>query len=204
MASIVRNKVFEVADLPPGRRTVKSRWVFGLKQPTDKTLQYKARMVAKGFTQVQGVDYDEVFAPVTRVETLRFLLGIVAARDLELEQIGVKTAFLNGSLDEELYMEPPELPPRLQETYGSKRWARKVWRLLRALYGLKQASKAWYRALRKVLIAHGFEEATSDPCLFFIPDDTGDKVYLLVYVDDALIAGKDKKFCQKVKDMFAL
>lgn len=201
LSSIAINGVFEIAKRPVNRRVIQCRWVFAVKRDENNLIvRYKARLVAKGYSQVAGIDFGEVFAPVTRFETFRFLLGIVADRDYELRQIDVKTAFLHGDLKEELYMEFPELPHELrehilkqkdvpsvlQEIVQSK-GGLYVLRLRKSIYGLRQAAKVWYKKFKSVLIKVGFNEGTSDPCLFIMRTG-GNIMYILIYVDDILIA----------------
>ena len=109
MNSIHANGRWDLVELPKNRKALPCRWVYRLKQTTDSPRpKYKARIVAKGFRQEYGVDFDEVFSPVVKMTTLRFLLRVVAAENLELHQLDVKTAFLHGDLDEEIYMEQPQ------------------------------------------------------------------------------------------------
>ena len=108
MDSMMRNRVWELVDLPPGRKSIGNKWVFKIKRRADGLIdKFKARLVAKGFTQIEGVDYEETFSPVVRIAYIRLLLALVAYLDLELIQMDVKTAFLNGSLEEEIYMDQP-------------------------------------------------------------------------------------------------
>ena len=106
MDSMVRNKVWELVDLPPRRKSIGNKWVFKIKRRVDGTIdKFKARLVAKGFTQIEGVDYEETFSPMVRITSICLLLALVAQLDLELFQMDVKTAFLNGNLEEEIYMD---------------------------------------------------------------------------------------------------
>lgn len=174
--------VYKLIDKPEDRRLLKCKWVFKRKRNPDGLIErYKARLVAKGFTQKKGIDYDEVFAPVARHATLRMLLGVVAVEDLELVQIDVKTAFLNGPLQEELYMDTP----RGYDFQG------KVMKLEKSLYGLKQAARAWNLELIRVLTAHGLRMVHADASLF-VMEHEGRRAYLLIYVDDGLVAGKQE------------
>ena len=104
--SMARNEVWELVDLPPGRKAIGNKWVFKVKRRADGSLdKFKARLVAKGYTQVEGVDYEKTFSPLVRLSSVRLLLVLVAHLDLELFQMDVKTAFLNGNLKEEIYMD---------------------------------------------------------------------------------------------------
>jgi hypothetical protein len=179
--------------LPPGRKAVACRWVFALKRDAKGTVErYKARLVAKGFSQKPGIDYGEIWAPVSQCKALRILIAVEAMDDLHLHQLDVKTALLNGTVEEELYMQQP--PGYAGQ--GDQR----VCRLHRALYGLKQASRSWHLALKDFLCSLGFEAADADPCLFVLRCDC-DTAFGLVHVDDLLIAAStfETVECVKIK-----
>ena len=156
--------------------------------------KYKCRLVAKGFKQIAGRDYDEVFAPTAQQASLRILIAVTAAVGLDLDQIDVKTAFLNGDLEEEVYL-------KLPAEFGGK-----TWRLRKALYGLKQAARAWHNKQRESMLKVGFKPSPHDLCLFVLGNGDS-RVYMLIHVDDALIAGH-KKFVEiakkKVADCFEI
>jgi transposase InsO family protein len=193
LASLLSNGTYSLVELPFGRSPVPSKWVFKVKRDAHGNIdKYKARLVAKGFRQVAGKDFDEVYAPVSRYATLRMFLAMVAMHDLELHQLDVKTAFLNGDLQEELYMAPP---PGYEHSCDGK-----VWRLHKAIYGLKQAARAWHLKLKAALVKAGFAVSQADPSLFVLTHG-GALTYLLVYVDDALIAGNHDQV-NIVKDIF--
>ena len=143
--ALSKNDTWDLVDLPPGCKAVKSKWVFKLK--TDG--RYCACLVAKGFTQIPGIDYDETFSPVAHFESLRLLLALAILEDWEIHQLDVKSAFLNGVLDKEIYMEQPQ-------GFIIARQENKVCRLKKAIYGLKQASRAWNLQFHGVLIELGF------------------------------------------------
>eukprot|EP00798_Chlamydomonas_sp_ICE-L_P029417 gene29417-biopygen5344 len=143
-------------------------------------VKYKARLVAKGFLQKFGVDFTDVFSPATKLATLRVLLSHVAALDLELRHVDVRTAFLNGDLAEEVYIAVPE---GLHDMYPDK-----CFKLDKAIYGLKQAPRVWWLNLSSTLAKHGFKPTFADQCLFIKQGAKG-LVYCLVYVDDILFAG---------------
>ncbi len=189
MKSLQQLDVYELADLPKGQKLLKNKWVLKRKRSQEGLIErYKARLVAKGFTQTKGVDYDEVFAPVARHATLRALLALAAVEDLEIEQVDVKTAFLNGPLEEDLYM---EAPPGYD--FGGK-----VLKLKKALYGLKQAARAWNQELVRVLARHGFEASIADASLFVLMRE-GRRSFLLVYVDDGLAVGNKADVCEIIR-----
>ena len=134
MNSLIKNKTWSLITLPSGRKAIKNRWVFKLKLNSDNyIMKYKARLVAKGFTQKEGIDYSETFSPVVKYDSLRVILAIASQLDLEILQFNVKTAFLNGDLQEEIYMEQPEGFIAVGPD------ANKVCLFQRSLYGLKQA-----------------------------------------------------------------
>jgi len=188
--SIEDRNVWTLVDCPPDRKPVKCRWVFAKKSDG----RFKARLVAKGFSQIYGEDYDETFSPVTRFETVRLLLAYACRNDWEIESLDVKTAFLYGRLDEEIYMEQPEgfkVP-------GS---SNKVYRLLHALYGLKQAALAWNKELHKSLLKLNFKRSKSDPGVYIFQDKSGIMLFI-VYVDDGLLMSNSAKLLKKKKTAF--
>lgn len=130
MRAIEENQTWELTDLPPGHRAIGLKWVYKTKRDTNgNILKHKARLVAKGYVQKVGIDFDEVFAPVTRLETVRLLLALAANNEWEVHHLDVKSAFLNGKLYEEVYVKQPE-------GYVVKGSEGKVYRLFKALYGL--------------------------------------------------------------------
>src|SRR6266702_2320040 len=175
LSSLRKRKVFELVDPLKGRKVIKNRWVFDLKSDGRK----KARLVAKGFSQVEGIDYDEIFSPVVRFETVRMMLALAVLRNWHISGLDVKTAFLYGDLDEELYMEQPE-------GFKIPGQQNKVMRLRKAIYGLKQAALAWWRALDKSMSSLGCTRLLSDSGLFVNEDKT---IVIIVYVDDVLFLG---------------
>ena len=185
-ASLIANDVFEVTTLPAREKSLPLKWIYTYKHDSNGNyIRHKARVVVKGFYQREGVDFDEVFAPVGKYTTLRALLSTVAFHDSELHQIDIKTAFLNGKLNETVYVQPPpgfEMPG-------------KVWLLKRALYGLRQAPRAWHQTLKIELEGLGYRESMADPSLFL-----GNNVALLIYVDDILIAAPTIAEIKTVKD----
>ena len=150
LASLHDNKTWVLQELPKGRKSVGSKWVFKVKRNADVSVQrFKARLVAKGFTQVEGVDYVGTWAPVLSFTSMRLLLKIAIDQGLLVHQMDVKTAFLNGDLEEEIYMDQP----KGFETGGP----RVKCKLLKSVYGLKQAPKVWNDLLNKYLIKLGFQ-----------------------------------------------
>lgn len=171
------NQTWELMQLPEGKKVIGSKWIFKLKRnEVGKVVKHKARLVAQGFNQRFGIDYVDVFAPVTRLATLRTVLAVAGKRQMILHHFDIKTAYLNGTLEEEVYMrQPPGY-----EAVGKENL---VCRIKKSIYGLKQSARCWNRALHEVLIRLNFKQCQSDPCLYLRYD--GQKtVILLVYVDD--------------------
>jgi hypothetical protein len=181
--SIMKNHTWDLVTLPPGRKTVSCKWVFKTKcNAQGQVERYKARLVARGFTQVHGVDYNETFAPVSKMASIRTLLAIAAVEDLEVHQMDVKTAFLHGDLEEEVYMDQPE-------HFVDPQQPQLVCKLRKALYGLKQSSRAWYQRIDTHLLQLGFARSNADHSVYIIGTDTS-KVIITLYVDDLLLFAK--------------
>lgn len=194
MESLKKNKTWELTELPKGKKTVGCKWVYRRKEAmTDKERErFKARLVAKGYSQRKGIDYDEVFSPVVRHTSIRILLALVASYDLELEQLDVKTAFLHGDLEEVIYMEQPEgfKQPETEEL---------VCKLKKSLYGLKQSPRQWYKRFDSFMIRIGFNRCEYDCCVYVKGLNDGSYIYLLLYVDDMLIAAKSMGEVNRLK-----
>ncbi|KAJ4724838.1 Retrovirus-related Pol polyprotein from transposon TNT 1-94 [Melia azedarach] len=185
MKSLHENHTFELVKLPKDKQALKNKWVYRIKQE-EYTSQprYKARLVVKGFSQRKGVDFDEIFSPVVKMSSIRVVLGIAASLDLEIEQMDVKTAFLHGDLDKEIYMEQPEgFKIKGKEDY--------VCKLKKSLYGLKQAPRQWYKKFESVMGEQGYRKTSSDHCVFIQKFSDDDFIILLLYVDDMLIVGRN-------------
>lgn len=179
MNSLKKNNTWELAALPKGRKALSNKWIYKIKRNPDGTIErYKARLVIKGFSQREGIDYDKTFSPVARLTTIRAILGIAANENLNLQQFDVTTAFLNGTVEEEIYMVPPN---------GLRVPKGKVCRLLRSLYGLKQAPRCWNDCIHKFLIDAKFQRSEADPCLY-VRIKGNSKVIVGLYVDDGLVA----------------
>lgn len=171
------NNTWELVDLPKGRKAIGCKWVFKVKSDASgKLKKFKARLVAQGFSQKYGTDYDQVFAPVSRQSTFRILLSIAAHKNIDVYHFDAKTAFLNGDLVETIYMRQPT---GFQITGAEN----KVCHLKRSIYGLKQSARVWNQALCNVLINAGFEQSKWDQCLFILKKGGG-IAYILRYVDD--------------------
>lgn len=182
MGSLAAHRTWSVGTPPQDRVLIGTRWLFKTKLDASANVdRYKARVVAQGFRQVEGIDYTDVFAPVSSQATLRAVMAVAAAQDLELHVVDFKTAFLNGELEEEVWVKPPPggyfdaLPPG------------QALKLHKALYGLKQAPRAWWACLDQALTKIGLHASNADAGLYINGDST---IFVLVYVDDLLIAAK--------------
>jgi hypothetical protein len=192
LETLSKRKVFEVVERPRGRKVIKNRWVFDVKDDGRK----RARLVVKGFSQVEGMDYDQVFSPVVCFETVCLILALAALKDWVAYGLNVHNAYLYGELDEELYMEQPEgftAPGTSKESH--------VLRLLRALYGLKQARLAWWQALKQSMEEMGLVSLTSDAGIF-IYRQNGFLIVAVIYVDDAIFCGPNKALVIAIKEAF--
>ncbi|GJY83826.1 retrotransposon protein, putative, ty1-copia subclass [Tanacetum coccineum] len=173
MKSMKVNKVWIVVDRPPNAKVVRSKWIFKKKTDMDGNVHtYKARLVAKGYTQTYGIDYEETFSPIW--------------------QMDVKTAFLNGRIDEDIYMEQPE-------GYVDPNYPNGVCKLQRAIYGLKQASRQWNKQFDEEIKKFGFIQNRDEPCVYRKASGS-DIVFLILYVDDILIMGNNIPRLKEVKD----
>jgi hypothetical protein len=191
MRSLDKNRTWFLVKQPPGKKTLQCRWLFRIKEEADGSKRYKARLVVKGFQQKEGVDYNEIFSPVVKMTTIRLVLGIVAAEDLHLEQLDVKTAFLHGDLEEDIYMMQPE-------GFVAEGKENLVCKLHKSLYGLKQAPRQWYMKFDNFMIKGGYKRCEMDHCCY-LKKFSSSYIILLLYVDDMLIAGSDMQEINKLK-----
>ncbi|WVZ76340.1 hypothetical protein U9M48_024323 [Paspalum notatum var. saurae] len=177
-----RNHVWDLVEPPPNCRPIGTKWVFKKKQGKDgMVVRNKARLVAQGFCQKEGIDYEETFAPVARLEAIRILLAFAASKGFKLQQMDVKSAFLNGFIEEEVYERQPP-------GFESARFPDRVYKLRKALYGLKQAPRAWYGRLKSFLLKSGFVMGSVDKTLFLLSHG-GDTLIVQIYVDDIIFGG---------------
>jgi hypothetical protein len=194
MESMAKNQVWDLIDLPKGAVAIGCKWVYKTKRDVFGNVErYKARLVAKGFTQKEGIDYHETFSPVSKKDSFRIIMALVAHFDLELYQMDVKTAFLNGDLEEEVYMKQPD-----DFDDDSKR----ACKLKKSIYGLKQASRQWYIKFHKVITSFGFIENLVDQCVYLKVN--GSKViFLVLYVDDILLVSNDLGLLHETKQLLS-
>ena len=193
MDSIIGNNTWELSELPPGSKAIGCKWVFRRKYKTDGTVSaFKARLVAKGFRQREGIDYFDTYAPVARITSIRILFALASLQNLIVHQMDVKTAFLNGELSEEVYIEQPE-------GFVAPGNEHKVCRLEKSLYGLKQAPKEWHAKFDTAILKFGFRYNSADRCLYS-KTTSAYKVLVCLYVDDMLIVSTDMVGVTETKD----
>lgn len=182
--ALIKNDTWDLVKLPSGLKPIGCKWVFTLKtNPAGEVERFKARLVAKGCCQKYGVDYEETYSPVVRYATIRMILAMAAEYELYVHQLDVSTAYLNGSLEEEIFMQQPEL-------YDDK--SGYVLKLKKSLYGLKQAGRVWNTKLDSVLTKMGYRACESEACLYTKCTQEKTINVIAVYVDDLLLACSDK------------
>ncbi|CAI7813254.1 unnamed protein product, partial [Closterium sp. NIES-54] len=182
---------------PPGANIVDGMWIFRVKRPPGSPPAFKARYVPRGFSQRQGVNYFHTFSPTPKMTTLRVLLHVAALRDYELHSLDFSTAFLQGSLLEEIWL---RRPPGFTESFC----AGTQWSLWRLVYGLCQAPRKWHDTLRSTLAVLGFAPSTADQSLFLRTDTSLPPFYILVYVDGLVFATADTEALTFVLQRFGL
>ncbi|KAG7551914.1 Zinc finger CCHC-type superfamily [Arabidopsis thaliana x Arabidopsis arenosa] len=192
ISSIEKNKTWDLVELPVGAKAIGLKWVFKIKRNSDGSInKYKARLVAKGYVQRHGIDYDEVFAPVARIETIRFIIALAASNGWEVHHLDVKTAFLHGELKEDVYVLQPE-------GFVKEGSEEKVYKLNKALYGLKQAPRAWNNKLNKILLDLKFTKCSKEPSLYRKTENE-ESLVVAVYVDDLLVTGSNLELILEFK-----
>ena len=197
----VRNDMWELVPRPRGVNVIETKWIFKNKLDEHGTMiENKSKLIAQGYTQVEGIDFDETFAPVTRLKSIRILLAIASHLNFKLYQMNVKSAFLNRMLQEEVYVEQPKgfVDPHRPDD---------VYKLKKALYGFKQAPKAWYDRLTAYLTKHGFKRGFADTTLF-VRKYTNYFVVAKIYVDDIVFGATNdslaQSFVDEMKKMFKM
>nr|KYP31309.1 Retrovirus-related Pol polyprotein from transposon TNT 1-94 [Cajanus cajan] len=188
--ALMLNHTWDLVSLPSDRKAVGCKWVFRVKENADGSIdKLKARLVAKGFHQVHGFDFHETFSPVIKPITIRIILTLALTNNWNLFQLDVNNAFLNGTLEETIYMVQP---PGFEA--GDKSL---VCKLNKALYGLKQAPRQWFNKLKLTLTRFGFQASKCDPSLFQYQHQTH-TIFILVYVDDIIITGSSSLLIQQI------
>jgi hypothetical protein len=187
--NFTRNEVWHLVPRP-NQNVVGTKWVFRNKQDEhDMVTRNKARLVAKGDSQVEGLDFDETYAPIARIESIRILLAYATYYGFKLYQMDMKSAFINGPIKEEVYVEQPL-------GFEDSEYPNHVYKLSKALYGLKQAPIAWYECLRDFLITNGFKVGKVDPTLF-TKTIAKDLFICQIYVDDIIFGSTNKSSCEE-------
>ena len=190
--SLMKNETWKLVELPSDRKPIGCKWVFKVKYCSDgKIERFKARLVAKGYAQKYGIDYDETFSPVVRFSSIRALLAYAVQNDLLIHQMDVVTAFLNGNLEEEIYMEQPDgyIQPGKENL---------VCKLQKSLYGLKQSPRCWNTAFQEYMEVIQFKQSTADPCIYVKMTDA--IAILAVYVDDLIVMASTLEEMQQIKE----
>ena len=193
-SSLMEHKTWDLIKSPEGRNIIDSKWVFKVKTNADsKIKRHKASLIARGFTQTAGVDFEEAFSPVVKYTSIRTLSAIVNQLDLELHQMDVSTAFINGDLQEEIYMKQPE-------GYVKQGQENLVCKLNKSFYGLKQASRCWYETFDQFLKKPGYKQCTVDSYMYI--KRVGENfLYIALYVDDLLLASNNLELLKGEKEL---
>ena len=185
ITALQQNKTWILCELPVGKHVIGGKWVLKKKLNKEGNVErYKARYVAKGYNQKEGIDYNETFAPVVKYKSLRIILALTTMNDWEIEQMDVQTAFLNATIKEDVYMKQPEGYEKENKNL--------VCKLLKTLYGTKQAPHEWNNEFTAFTKTLEFTQCVTDPCVFVKKTKTGNMIIMTVFVDDIVIA-YDKK-----------
>ncbi|KAG7583121.1 GAG-pre-integrase domain [Arabidopsis suecica] len=193
ISSIEKHRTWDLVDLPAGSKPIGLKWVFKLKRNSDGSInKHKARLVAKGYVQQYGVDFEEVFAPVARIETIRLLIDLAASHGWEIHHLDVKTAFLHGELKETVFVSQPE-------GFEKKGSEAKVYKLNKALYGLRQAPRAWNNKLNHILGELQFKKCSKEPSVYR-KEIKEHLLVVAVYVDDLFVTGTSLKMITGFKE----
>ncbi|CAL2254987.1 unnamed protein product [Prunus armeniaca] len=191
--TIEKNKTWKLVDRPKDKEIIGVKWVYKTKFNPDGSIQkHKARLVAKGYSQQPGIDFNETFAPVARLDTIRALVALAVQKKWKIYQLDVKSAFLNGELEEEIYVEQPQ---GFIEQGGEN----KALKLKKALHGLKQAPRAWNSRIDKYFINAGFRRSKSEPTLYSKTQGKSDILIVSLYVDDLICTRNNEKIIQEFK-----
>ena len=191
-----RTETWSITELPPGKKAVGCKWLHSITYNADGTIgRHKSRLVAKGYTQQEGIDFIYTFSPIAKMATVKIILALAPKLKWSLHQLDVSNAFLNGDLNEEIYM---KLPPGYADIKGEYVSPRAVCKLHKSIYGLKQASRQWFIKFSTTLLCLGFETCFGDHTMFVKRPDNK-FVVVLIYVDDILIASTDDDLVAELK-----
>lgn len=184
--SLAKNGTWTLTDLPRDKRALDTKWIFKTKQDdAGRITRHKARLVVRGCSQIEGIDYSETYSPVVRYTSIRFLCALAAKYDLHMDQMNVTAAYLHGDIEEEIYVRPPEefLKPEERD---------KVWRLRKSMCGLKQSRRSWNKKLHDTLIDMRFKRSKANSCVYFKREDKNLAI-IAIYVDDLLLLTNNEK-----------
>lgn len=202
LAAIEKNNTWKLVTLPEGKTTVGLKWIYKTKVNADGSIQrHKARLVAKGYSQLYGVDYNETYSPVARMETVRAFIALAAYRRWKVYQLDIKSAFLNGELKEDVYVDQPE-------GFSVTGNEDKVYKLHKALYGLKQAPRVWYSRIDSYFLQNGFERSPNEHTLYVKKQSEDEVLLVCLYVDDIIYTGSSQtlvdEFRSDMKKVFEM
>jgi hypothetical protein len=184
MNALANNASLDLVEIPRNRKTVRCKWVYKMKKGVDdKVERYKVRLVAKGYSQKEGIEFHEIFSPVIKIVSIRIVLTLVASLDLELEQLDVKTYLLHGYLDEEIYMEQPK-------GFVQNRNKKFFYRLKKSLYGLRKSPRQWYKKFDTFMMSQNYTRSEYDQCVYFRKLNNGIFIILVFHVDDKILERK--------------
>ena len=193
--SLQKNGTWSLVKRKLGQKLVTYKWIFEKKEGStkDEPVKFKARLVAIGYTQIEVLDYNEVFSPIIKNTSIRFLLSLVAQKNQELEQLDVKTTFLHGDLEEHIFMAQLE---------GYKETGKEdmVCLLRKSLYGLKQSPRQWHKKVDSFILIVGFKRSRYDGC-FYYKISSEVKMLFVIYIDDMLLANKSKEQIENLKQI---
>ncbi|GKA05768.1 zinc finger, CCHC-type containing protein [Tanacetum coccineum] len=180
------NNTWVLDDLPSGCKPLGCKWIFKRKMKIDGTIEnFKVRLVIQGFRQKSRIEYFDTYALVTRISTIRLLITLALIHNLIIHQMDVKTTFLNGELDEEVYMKQPQ-------GFIMSGNENKMCKLIKSIYGLKQAPKQWHQKFNEVVLSNGYLLNQTDKYVYRKFDESGKGFIICLYVDDMLIFGTDQ------------
>jgi hypothetical protein len=196
MDALDKNEAWDIVEFLAGRKSVGRKWLFKKNfNAKGKVEKYKAWLVEKGYSHVEGIDFGDIFSPVANLTYIRFILSIYASFDLEVEQMDVKTTFLDGDLEEEIYMKQPE-------GFVVKGKKELVCKLKKSLYGLKQSPRMWYQKFDTYILGLGFVRSKDDHCVY--SKQVGNHfIYVVLYVDDMLLVGNNMDVMKEVKSQLS-
>ena len=183
--------------VPKGRKPLRAKWVYDYKidKETNTLKRFKARLVARGDTQIYGIDFEETFSPVVKIQSIRIMMAIAIQHSMFVAQLDIDTAYLNADLDVINYMQMPEGYQEFDENGIPF-----TWELVKSLYGLHQSGREWYKCVSSHLLANGYNQAKTDPCVFYKDNRQNKRIFVLLYVDDMILVSTELSEIEKVKD----